>query len=346
MKALRTLAALVAAGAAIGYATAPHRALSIHEERGDRGRDAVSPTQMTWVGWRDVVLRTWSGAMDDHIFTVAASVAFYCLLAFVPALSVLVSLYGLFGDPGRLAVIPDWMDRFLPGEAVKMVQNEAMRLAGQPGGQLSINLFLGVALSLWSASAAAKSLFDALNLIYEEREKRSFLVYSATALAVTLLGTIFFVLAIVAIGATPGLLALAELPPAAAVTFDALRWPLFGIFSIFALAVLYWLGPSRRPARFTWLLPGATAAAIVWSVGSAGFSWYANTLAHYSATYGSLAAVVILMTWLWLSASVVLLGAQLNSELEHQTARDTTMGPEKPIGLRGARMADRIGRAV
>lgn len=162
----------------------------------------------------------------------------------------------------------------------------------------------------------------------------------------TLLGATSFALAIVAIGATPGLLALAEFPASAIAAFSALRWPLFCVFATLALAVLYWLGPSRRPARFIWLLPGAAAAALVWSIGSAGFAWYANSLGHYSATYGSLAAVVIVMTWLWLSSSVVLLGAQFNSELEHQTKRDTTMGPERAIGLRGAKMADTVGKAV
>ena len=265
-------------------------------------------------GAENLVVRLYQDMNDDRLFAIAAGVAFYGLLSLVPSLAAAVSLFGLVADPARLAKLPEMLTSFLPHEAVTLVQGEAQRLAAQGAQALSIKLAVAVALSLWSASAAIRALFDALNIIDKQAETRSLIRLYGAALGVTLGGIVVLSLAVVLIGASPAFLG--ALPHEAVWLYSLLRWPLFFCFAVAMLTALYWIGPSRPPSSFWRLMRGAAAAALLWVVGSALFGWYVATLGNYTATYGSLATVVVMMTWMWVSAAIVLLGAQLNYELD------------------------------
>jgi membrane protein len=346
MTKLRWIAVLTSLGVTLGYGLERSRGRGNGSDAAARGRSAQSPWRMPWLGWRDVLARTWSETWNDRLLSVAASVAFFILLAIVPGLSVLFSIYGLLAAS---TLQPHQVASFigvLPDGAQQLILEQAQRLSLQPLGKLSWNLLLSLAVAGWSANAAVKGLFDGLNVIYDETEKRSFFRLHAVTLLSTVGAIVVLVAAIAIIAAAPGILR--ELPLGQAVELGArwLRWPLFYVVGALAIALLYWIGPSRIQPRLIWVLPGAFLAALAWGLMSAGFSWYVARLGNYSAMYGSLATVIIFMTWLWLSAAVVLIGAELNAELEHQTEQDTTIGPPKPIGARGAVVADNIGPAV
>jgi membrane protein len=262
----------------------------------------------------NILVRVYQDATQDRLFAVAAGVAFYALLAIAPALAVAVSVFGLFADPAQLAGLSQSLAAVLPAEAAKLVQDEAMRLASQPHPALSIKLGIALLLSLWSASAAVRSCFDALNVIDGQEEQRSLVRLYATAVAATLLGVIVFLLSLAVIGASPKFVAFGALSQQTVWLYTLLRWPIFFCVAVVVIAALYWVGPSRPPAPFSRLLPGAALAALLWAAGSSLFGWYVSAMGNYSATYGSLATVAVVMTWLWVSASVVLLGAQFNFE--------------------------------
>ncbi|MGZ6244118.1 MAG: YihY/virulence factor BrkB family protein, partial [Candidatus Binataceae bacterium] len=218
--------------------------------------------------------------------------------------------------------------------------------AGNSDGKLTFAFVVGLGLALWSANAGVKAIFDALNIVYDEDEKRGFIRLNLISLSFTLAGIAAVILIIGAVVLLP--LVLAFLGFAAqqqAGWLPLLRWPVLFVLVTLGLAVLYRYGPSRRDAKWRWLTVGSVFAAITWMAVSVAFSWYLSKFADYNATYGSLGAVIGLMMWMWISTSVVLIGAELNSEIEHQTARDSTVGPPKPIGARGAVMADTVGAA-
>jgi membrane protein len=267
------------------------------------------------------------------------------LLSLVPALAVIVSLYGLFADPARMSEQLAPFISMLPAAAQDLVREQAARLLAQPASELSLKLVVGVALAGWSATAATKALFDALNVIYDEEEKRSFIKLNAVALAATFGMAILALCTLAVVAVIP--VALARIPFGAEIerAIIWLRWPVLFAVTMLGLAALYRIGPSRRAAKAKWSLPGAALGAAIWMAASGAFSWYASSLGDYEASFGSLASVVVFMTWLWLSAAALLFGAEFAAEMEHQTARDTTLGASKPIGLRGANMADSVGAA-
>jgi membrane protein len=226
-----------------------------------------------------------------------------------------------------------------------IVREQVTRLAQTSNGALGLGFFLGLALALWSANAGMKAIIDALNVVYDEREKRGFVKLTLVALAFTLGGLVFIILALGAVVIFPLVLAWVGFESRSAELVAILRWPALFVIVVLAVGVLYRYGPSRTPARWQWLSIGSVLAALAWLAVSALFSWYLANFAHYDATYGSLGAAIGLMMWLWLSGIVILIGAELNAEIEHQTAQDTTIGHEKPLGMRGAVMADTLGEA-
>ncbi|HRK25307.1 MAG TPA: YihY/virulence factor BrkB family protein, partial [Beijerinckiaceae bacterium] len=309
-----------------------------------RGRFARTPFAMPWLGWKDIVARTWEQIFNDRLLSVAAGVAFFALLALVPSLSVMLTVFALVADPAQIEVQLAPLVGLMPDTAATLVMDQAHRLAQQAASQpMSLTLIVSLAIALWSANAGIQALFDALNVIYDEDEKRSFLALNALSLAITLGAAVVLIVVVGLVTVLP--VVVAKLPFAAAFegSVALLRWPTFLVLVTAALAVLFWIGPSRRRARFVWVLPGAALAALLWALVSALFNLYVSRLGSYDVAYGSLSAVIVLMTWLWLSATAILIGAELNAELEHQTMRDTTEGPPKPIGARGARRADAIG---
>jgi membrane protein len=310
-----------------------------------RGRGARYPWHIPWAGWKDILWRTYAQVTEDRLLAVAAGVVFYGLLAIFPAISAFVSIYGLFADPETVEGTVSLLAEVIPAEAMGPIEEQVDRVASTASGSLGVTFLISLALALWSANAGMKAVIDALNVAYGERERRGFIHLTLISFALTLGVIVAGLGAIVAIVVFPVVTSFLGVESLAAELVQWLRWPLLLVLLLIGLAVLYRFGPNRTKPRWQWVSVGSVIAAVLWLAGSAALSFYLSRFADYSATYGSLAAGIGLMTWLWLSAIVVLLGAELNAEIEHQTARDSTVGPEKPIGTRGATMADTVGAA-
>jgi membrane protein len=310
-----------------------------------RGREAAQPQEIPARGWWDIMWRVYGEIEDDRILAVAAGVTFYGLLALFPALAAFVSLYGLVADPGTISEHLTALGGFLPGGALDVISEQVKRITTGNDTALGFAFFSGLAVSLWSANAGVKAVFDALNVAYEEKEKRSFIVLNLVSLAFTFGGIVFIILAMTGIVVVPVILKYIGLGGVTDWLVWIGRWPALLVVTIGALAVLYRYGPSRERAQWRWLAPGGILAAVGWMIFSMLFSWYVGSFGNYNETYGSLGAVVGFLTWMWLSVTIILVGAELNAETEHQTAQDTTEGPHAPLGARGAQMADTVGAA-
>lgn len=309
------------------------------------GRLARQPSEIPLRGWWAVARRVWREASSDNISMSAASCGFFALLAMFPALSVLISLYGLVFDPISVERQLEAVREFLPPASYDLIAGRVHDLVTTNNSRLGWGLAVSVALALWSASAATKAMMTALNLSYEEEEKRGFILFNVTALVFTLGGILGMSLALSIIVGVPAVLQLVWLGPLADIALRLVSWTLLAGFLVLGLAVLYRWGPSRQIARWHWITPGSVFVAVVWIAASVLFSFYVANFSSYDVTYGSLGAVVAAMMWLYISAFVVLVGAELNAELELQTMRDTTTGPVQPIGERGAFVADHVADA-
>jgi membrane protein len=298
---------------------------------------------MSWRGWWIVLKRTAAEVADDNLTVVAAGVAFYMLLALFPALGAGISLWGLFADPTHVTDVIDWVRGALPREAITLLSEQLRRLVDAERGSLTLGSTIGLLISLWSANAGTKALLAGLNVAYEEKEERNFLTFNLQSLGITLGIIVTGLLAVAGVAAVPAVVDALYLGDTVRAVLRLLRWPVLAAVMMLALAVLYRFGPCRRAAQWQWVSPGAVAACVLWLLASAGFSVYADNFGSYDETYGSLAGVVLLMLWLWVSALVVLLGAELNAESEHQTRHDTTRPPIQPMGERGAYVADHLG---
>lgn len=309
------------------------------------GHDAAKPSDIPARGWWAIVKRVAGKVSSDRLLTEAAGITFYALLAFFPALAALVSLYGLIADPGTISDNLGALSGVVPGGGMQIITDQVHSLTANGSKALGFAALLGLAASLWSANQGTKALFDALNVVYAETEKRSFLLRTAVTLAFTLGGIVFVLLALAGVVAAPILLASIGLGGIADLLLRVLRWPLMLVALAALLACIYRFGPSRERARWQWVSWGGGFAAVAWVVGSIAFSYYVSHFGSYDKTYGSLGAAVGFMTWIWLSATIVLVGAELNAETEQQTARDTTTGPEQAPGRRGASKADAVAAA-
>ncbi len=315
------------------------------ENETDRGRQADKPTDIPAKGWKDILWRVVERFSQERIMLIAAGVTFYALLALFPAIAAFVSLYGLFADPNSVNQHLQSLSGILPGGAVDIIGDQVKRIASKGGGALGFAFFSGLAVSLWSANAGMKALFDALNISYGEEEKRGFVSLTLQTLACTLGALVFIAVALGAIVVLPVLFKLLPFGAVVEWLLAILRWPiLFAVVAV-ALAALYRYGPSRDKPQWRWLTWGSAIAAALWLVGSMLFSWYVSKFGSYNETYGSLGAAVGFLTWVWISTIIVMVGAEINAEMEHQTAKDTTEGSPQPIGTRDARMADTVGEA-
>ncbi|MFF8802513.1 MULTISPECIES: YihY/virulence factor BrkB family protein [unclassified Methylobacterium] len=310
-----------------------------------RGRAADSPTEMPAAGWKDILKRTYADIGENRLTLVSAGVTFFVLLAIFPAIAALVSVYGLIADVSTINQQIDALRGVLPSGGVDIVAEQVKRLTEKGDTTLGLTALFGIVLSVWSANGGVKHVFDALNLVYGERERRGFFKLNIVSLAFTAGALLFVVLALVGIVAVPVAIQTIGLS-ADAWWLALLRWPILFVIVIVMLAVLYRYGPSRDAPRWRWVTPGGTVAAFLWLAGSLLFSWYVSNFGSYDKTYGSLGAAIGFMTWIWLSTTIVLLGAQLNAETEHQTAEDTTVGQPQPLGTRDARMADTVGASA
>jgi membrane protein len=311
-----------------------------------RGRYAESPAEFPKTGWTDILWRTWAEFNKDRILSVAAGVTFYALLALFPAIAAFISLYGLFADRGTIGSHLDLLAGLLPGGALDIVGDQVNRIAQQKQGALGFAFFFSLAVSIWSANAGIKALFEAMNVVYEEDEKRSFIALNLRSLLFTVAAIAFLILAVAAIVVVPVILSYMGFATLGEKLLALLRWPLLLLVMLLGLAVLYRYGPSRRNTEWKWVTWGSVLAAGLWLAGSLLFSWYVANFANYNATYGSLGAAIGFMTWIWPSTIIILLGGELNAEMEHQTAHDTTVGEPKPLGSRGAHMADTVGAST
>ncbi len=309
-----------------------------------RGRLAHMPHKIPPKGWKDVVWRVYREVGADRLTAVAGGVTFYILLALFPAIGVFVSLYGLFADVNSVRDQLLSLSSVLPASVVGIVGDQMRTLSERPPASLSFAFVISLFFSVWTANAGMKALFDGLNIAYDEDEKRSFVRLTFLTYVFTFCALIFLVLMAGLLVAMPiafAILGLGELEG----VWVPLRWLILFAVASAGFSVIYRYAPCRTKARWRWVTPGGTFAAAFWLVGSLGFSWYVNNIAHYDATYGSLGAVIGFMMWIWFSVMVVLIGAELNAEIEHQTALDSTTGQPKPMGARGAAMADTVGLA-
>ena len=311
-----------------------------------RGRAAESPRHIPSAGWKDTGLRVWQSLGDDHISLVAAGTAFFGLLAIFPALTAFVSVYGLVADPATVQSQVEAMRGVAPSAAVDIIESQLTRIVEQSGTTHGLTFIIGLATALWSANAGMKSLFEAMNVAYDEHEERGFVRLNLVSMALTVGAIIVLVLFLGANAVVPAVIAMVGLDGAVGWLVALLPWPVILILGGLALAVLYRVGPSREPAQWTWVTPGSAVAAVGLIVASILLSFYFANFANYNETYGSLGAVIGLMIWFWVSAMVVLIGAEINAELEHQTAVDTTTGHDRPMQKRGATKADRVGPSV
>jgi membrane protein len=313
-------------------------------EAAQRGRGADKPSDIPRLGWRDILKRTKDEIAKDNISILSAGVAFFLLLGLIPGLAALISIYGLVSDPAQVQEQFQAVSGVMPAAVAELLTDQMTRIAESTGGA-TLGAILGILIALWGGSVAIKNLMYALNIAYDEQERRSFIRFTATALVMTLAAVLVGVLAIGLIVALPAVLSWIGIENDAQLIANLIRWPLLAILGVVTLAALYRFGPSRAKPEWTWVSWGSIVAMVLWLLASVLFSVYVSNFGSYNQTYGSLGAVVVLLLWLYISAFVVLLGAELNSEMEHQTARDTTEHPRKPMGRRGAHVADNLGEA-
>ena len=306
------------------------------------GRTAASPTDIPAKGWRDILWRMWTRFDTEHVMLVAAGIAFFGLLAFVPALAALVAIYGLAFDPAQVVDQVAGISHLLPNDVSSLLQDQLVRLTSAPQEKLGLAAVAALAIALFSASSATKGLIEGLNIVYGENEKRSWLGLTGAAIVLTLAGLVSVTVFLASTLLLPKIIELMHVNET--VLPAVISYLSLALFLWLELSAIYRWAPSRSEARFAWIAPGSLLAVILLVVFTLAFSWFVRTFAAYSA-YGSLGVVIAFMTWLWVSMVIVLLGAQLNAESEHQTIRDSTTGVTKPLGFRGAVMADTVGRS-
>ena len=308
-----------------------------------KGHQASSPWRMPWAAWKDIASRTWQRTWDDNVGLVAAGVAFYAFFALLSLLAMIVLVYGLAAEPRTVVDNFRTLTTVLPRDVASLIADQLMNAVQSSQSRKGLGLIIAFLVALYGGTNGSGAVITALNIAYEEKEKRSLLWFYATALAMTIAA---LVLALLMLAATT-----------AAASFGSLA-PEASVFTIFAgkfltdlalvlvaaatAATLYRFGPSREDARWEWITPGSMFTAVTWLVLTLLFGFYVTNIADYSATYGSLGAIVALLTWMYLSAYVFVLGAELNSEIEHQTAKDSTTGRPEPMGERGAWAADNV----
>jgi membrane protein len=312
-------------------------------EKNNRGREAETPRQIPKQGWREILGRTWKETQKDNVDIISAGVAFYALLAIFPAIAAMISIYGLIADPGLVQQQISNLEGVMPSEALAIVERQLSEVAEGAGGALTIGVIGGVLVSLWSALRGTKALMTALTIVNDDQEKRGFVKMNLIALILTIGGMLFFLFAIALIVLLSALLGKLGLPDSLKWLFSFLRWPILWIAAVVALAVLYRYAPSREEPQWRWVSWGSAAAGFLWIIVSVLFSLYVAYFDSYNEIYGSIGAVVILLMWFYLTAFIILMGEELNTEMERQTRKDTTTGEPEPMGGRGAHAADTLG---
>ena len=287
-----------------------------------------------------VLKRVKAEVKEDNVSLLAAGVAFYAMLAIFPAIIAVVTVYGMVADPAQVEKQVGELTRSLPAGADQLLTSQLTNVVNAGRQALSIGLVISLLALLWSVSSGVQGLIKSLNVIYDEQETRGFVKLRGLSLLLTLGAIVVTVVALALITVFPSAIDRLGLGQAGQVAASVARWVVLAVLVLVALGLVYRLGPDRANPRWRWVSPGAVVALVLWLLGSVGFSYYVDNFGKYNQTYGALAAVIILLLWLFLSSVAVLLGAEFNAETERQTAGDTTTGPERPPGERGAEVAD------
>ncbi|RBY85501.1 YihY/virulence factor BrkB family protein [Blastococcus sp. TF02A-30] len=306
------------------------------------GIDAASPLQIPARGWKQVIKRAWAENNADNMPIIAGGVAFFGFLAVFPALIALISIYGLVSSPEDAARQVEEVTAGLPEAAQDLIEEQVTAVTENAGGALTLSLIISIVAALWSASGGVNNLVKAVNIAYDEVETRNFLKLRALSLALTLGAIVFVVLTIGLVAVLPVVLDALPLGGFGTVLAEIARWAALLAVVAGSLAVLYRVAPDRDAPRLRWVSLGSVVVTVVWALVSLGFTIYVNNFGSYDKTYGAIAGVIVLMLWLYLTCYLVLLGAEINSEAEHQTGEDTTDGPPMPMGERDAVKADTL----
>lgn len=322
----------------------PGKAATVQAAKRDpeHGRQANSFWEIPAAGWWDVLKRAYNESNADNVGLLAAGVAFYSFLAFVPMLAAIVLIYGLVADPSDVVRHFDTMLAILPKDAAKIVAEQMTTLTSTPPSKGVFGLLLAILLAIYGAMRGASSMITALNVTNGERETRGIIATTLLSFAMTvgvILSAIVAAVAIAAMGLVGSYIHIGE-PMTSIVKIST--WLATAIMMSALIAAVYRFGPDRERAQWVWLTPGSVFASVGSLLGTVAFGYYVTNFGSYNATYGALGAVVTFLMWLYVASYVVLMGSELNAELEHQTAKDTTDGPPKPLGARGAEMADHV----
>ncbi|WP_116452441.1 YihY/virulence factor BrkB family protein [Blastococcus litoris] len=306
------------------------------------GIHAEKPTQIPWAGWKQIVKRAWAENKADNMPIIAGGVAFFGFLSIFPALIALVSIYGLVASPETVARQVEDLSAQLPDDAASLIGDQLTAIVANSGSALSISLVVSILAALWSASGGVGNVITAVNIAYDEVEARNFVKLKATSLALTLGAIVFVLVAFGLLAVVPAVIEALGLGVVGTILAQVVRWVLLLAAFAGGLAVLYRVAPDRDAPRLAWVSLGSVVVTVVWAVVSVGFALYVNNFGSYDKTYGAIAGVIVLMLWLYLTCYLVLLGAEINSEAEHQTAHDSTTGEPEPMGSRDAKMADTL----
>ncbi|MDQ1194343.1 YihY/virulence factor BrkB family protein [Agrobacterium sp. SORGH_AS 787] len=312
----------------------------------DRGRDAEAPQDIPAKGLRDVFWRVVKAIIADRVTLIAAGVTYFMLLSLFPALGALVALYGFVADPTAIMAHISFLAGVFPPGSFDLILDQLTSLTQQATSTRSLAFFGGLLVAIWSANSGIKALFDAMNVAYREDEKRSLVRLNLLSLGFTFCALVVAIVLIATIGILPAVLKYLWLDDWQELLARLARWPFIILVFGCGISMIYRYGPSREEAKIKWLSWGVMFSSVLWLVASVLFSFYLENFANYNATYGTLGALIGLMVWVWISVIILIVGAEINAELEHQTRKDSTTGAPKPMGERGAFVADTVGEAV
>jgi membrane protein len=315
---------------------------NVPDEKELPGVHAETPTQIPAKGWLQIVKRAWAENNADNMPIIGGGVAFFAFLAIFPALIATISIYGLVASPETVTRQIESLSDQLPKDAQSLLSAQLTGITQNSGGALTLSLVISILAALWSASGGTGNLITAVNLAYDEVETRSFIKRKALALGLTLGAIVFILITFALVAVVPAVLGSLPLGVAGTILAQVVRWVLLLGVVAGSLAVLYRVAPDRDAPRFRWVSLGSVVVTVIWAVVSLLFSLYVDNFGSYDKTYGAIAGVIVLMLWLYLTCYLVLLGAEINSEMEHQTAQDTTEGEPLPMGSRDATMADEL----
>ncbi|PLS22947.1 YihY/virulence factor BrkB family protein [Neptunicoccus cionae] len=311
-----------------------------------RGRTAESPDHIPAKGWKDVAFRVKDEIANDRIGLVAAGVAFYGLLALFPAITAVIAISGLLVEPSQIVEQMQSFSGLMPEEVMTIITDQATAVAGSRDGGLGLAAVIGILVAVYSASKGMASLIEGLNVVYDENESRGFIKLKLVTIGLTLLLIAGLIIGLGVTLSVPAILAFANLGTLSSVFATVLPWLVLVAMTMFGLAALYHFAPSRDRPEWQWASPGAIIGCIMWIAASIGFAFYVGNFGSYNESFGTLAGAIVLLMWFWISAYIVLVGAEVNAELEAQTRKDTTVGQDEPMGERDAVKADNLGEAA